>query len=775
MRHSLNYAARACLVFAGSLYGLAASHSVLAQLVLEEVIVTAQKKEENLLETPVAVTSLGEDDLRELGITKTTGLAETIPNVTMTSLGGSPNSSGTFIRGLGTLDPQVTSDVKVGTYIDGAYLARMNNAALELADVQRVEVLRGPQGTLYGRNTTGGAINVISRQPLGEFGYTLDGSVGKFGYWRALARVDTPEASGWSAAFTYLATNHDGYIDNLSTRPEARDKAGADDTDAWRVALRWEPTDIFSALLSYTSIEATKTGIGIQLSAAGFRVNPTTVIPLAGLQANASQDRLGAIAMDFLEDDDSESVMTNLTLTWDVGDLTVKSITATSEWDHQGINDQDGGEYFTPVGAIGTGGANCIAVNGLLATAGARTSCNLAWNDEGSDQFTQELQLLGVAFDERLDFILGLFYFQEEAEADSFARTGVLDVTTPTFRRVETDYSSQAAFGQVTFTPYALDQRLSLTGGLRYTRDDKKADQRIAAPANNARSQVDLALSGEGDWDNVSWTAVVNYAIGEATNLYAKASTGYNSGSFNIRDTGFNPATGTPDFETPFDEETLLSYELGLKSELWDGRARASLAAFYTEFDDMQLNVVPPRSECLGGLFCSRTENAGKAELSGIEFEFQALLGEGLVFSGSYGYIDAEVKEYVDSRGMDRADTAVFALTPEHNASLGLSYEFPPTGIGVFSLRLDGSYRDEVFFIGNTNNADLYGGDDYVLLHGRLTLSDIPVAEGDLQVSLWGRNLADEEYRAMGIDFTLYQNNTYGPPLSYGVDVRYLY
>ena len=253
---------------------------------------------------------------------------------------------------------------------------------------------------------------------------------------------------------------------------------------------------------------------------------------------------------------------------------------------------------------------------------------------------------------------------------------------------------------------------------------------------------------------------------------YVKASTGYNAGGFNIRDTGINPDTGLADFETPFDEETLITYELGLKAELFDQRVRIIAAVFRTDFDDMQLIVIPPRSECLGGLFCGRTLNAGQAELEGFELELDALLLDGLSIQANYAYIDAEVTEFKDQNGVDQSATTVFGMTPEHSGNINLRYQFPTTGIGSLALRVGVTYRDDVWFVGSTES-EAYAGDAYTLLNARLTLSEIPIPTGVLRLSLWGKNLDDEEYRTMGINRGRYTENNYAELRSYGIDLSY--
>lgn len=707
-------------------------------LVLEEIIVTAQKREQNLQDTPVAVTAFTASSIEERGITNTFDIMNSVPNLIIGGIGANPTAAGVTIRGLGTLDPQLTQDTKVGMYLDGVYMARMTSAAFQLAGIERIEVLRGPQGTLFGRNSTGGAVNIITKKPTGEWGFRQEATVGNRGRTRSVTSVNIEEMAGISAYVSYVNTSYDGDVKNIATTrlyPDVKTGDGGEmDTDGYRVALRWMANDDLTVDLSFNDVDTDGFGAANQVTWANAGLAP--FIPgFADIVAAVDQDRKSRIALDGLGPDTTQTRNTNLTVEWDLGDVTLKSISAYTEWDHEGFSDNDGAEP-------------------LLAFASSRRV-------ESQQQKTQEFQLTGVAFNDSLEYVTGLFYFEEQTQnLGSGSSLG-----SQSTRIAETDYNSWGIYGQGTWTPGWLDNKLSLTLGLRYGEDEKEAEQLL--------SSFPSAVSGKDDWSNISYTAIADYLWNEDINTYFKVSTGYNAGGFNIRDTAIDPVTGLTGFETPVDEETLITYELGMKAELVDNRVRLNAALFHTDFDDMQINEIPDQTTCLGGTFCLVTSNAGGAEMQGVELELEAVITEAFSVQASYAYINAKVTEFILANGDDVTEGKLFALTPENSASLSLVYDFPATDIGQFSARIDASYQDEIAFSSQDDGGDLYFGDSRTLINARLTLADIPVAKGDLKLALWGKNLTDEEYRVSGINITIATNNYYGELRSYGLDLTY--
>lgn len=704
-------------------------------LVLEELIVTAQRREQSLQDTPVAVTAFTASSIEERGITNTLDIMDSVPNLSIGGIGANPTAAGMTIRGLGGNDPQLTSDVKVGMYLDGVYMARMTNAAFNLAEIERIEVLRGPQGTLFGRNSTGGAVNIVTKKPTGEWGFKQEVTIGNRGRTRSVTAINTEEMAGVSASFSYLNTGYDGDVENIATTRLYPDIATGDggemDTDGYKIALRWMPSEDVTVDLSYSDVDTDGFGAANQVTWANAGLIP--FIPgFADIVAAADENRKNSVALNGLGPDTTETRNTNLTIEWDLGGATLKSITGLSEWDHEGYSDNDGAESILPF-------ASSTRV-------------------ESQEQKTQEFQINGSALNDSLEYVTGLFYFEEQTT--SFGAGNSLG--SQSSRISDTDYSSWGIYGQGT---WAMNDRLSLTLGLRYGEDDKKAEQLL--------SDIAVPVIGEDDWSNVSYTAIADYQWNDDISTYFKVSTGYNAGGFNIRDTAIDPVTGLTGFETPVDEETLTTYELGMKAEFMDNRVRLNSAVFYTDFEDMQISEVPDQTTCLGVAFCLISSNAGGAEMKGVEIELEAVITEALSLQASYAYIDAEITEFILDDGTDATEGKVFPFTPENSASLSLVYDFPATGIGQFSARIDANYQDEMAFSSQDTNGDRYFGDSRTLVNARLTLADIPVAKGNLRLALWGKNLTDEEYRKAGLNLTIITNNYYGELRSYGLDLIY--
>ncbi len=326
---------------------------------------------------------------------------------------------------------------------------------------------------------------------------------------------------------------------------------------------------------------------------------------------------------------------------------------------------------------------------------------------------------------------------------------------------------SSAVYGQGT---YAITEQFDLTLGIRYTEDEKDAylyNQNIPGISPAAPAKAD------DKWDNISYMANGNYAITDDISVYLTYATGYNGGGFNAR------ASNIASFPTPFEEEEVETWELGLKSELLDNRLRLNVAVFTNDYTDIQI----AQFEAGTGGASSRIVNAGAGTYEGIEFDVVMVPVDGLTIDMTYGYLDAEFDEYMalnPATNMleDISSRTTVQQAPENSASLGVQYDFEPFSFGALSARMDVAYKDEFVFHPFNNQYD--STEDRTLVNGRLSLNEIKLGcceEGSLRVSLWGKNLTDEEYRNWGIDFGSlgYAGNVYGEPRTYGMDVVYTY
>ena len=312
------------------------------------------------------------------------------------------------------------------------------------------------------------------------------------------------------------------------------------------------------------------------------------------------------------------------------------------------------------------------------------------------------------------------------------------------------DAESWAVYTQLT---YAATDALDVTGGIRYTEDEKDAFL-----FNETLNQVsfDERLTGSEKWDNISYLLRANYALRDDVSVYGSVSTGYNAGGFNAR------ASSLSAWESTVDEETVITYEVGLKSEWLDNRLRANAAVFYNDYDDIQLAVF----EAGTGGASSRLVNAGAATYQGIELEVLALLTRGLTMSLTYGYLDAEFDEYLalnpdTNENEDISDISTVTRSPEHTASLFVDYAFDPMSFGTLSASVGAVYTDDMVWHPFLNQFD--STDDRTLVQARVTLGDIGLGDsGAFRISAWGKNLTDEEYREWGIDF----GNSASPAMS---------
>jgi iron complex outermembrane receptor protein len=758
------------LVFSVGMSGGAAAQTAdTSNIALEEVLVTAQKKEETLQDASLSVVAFSADRLQRLGVHQAHEVGEYTPNLSIHKNAGNTASAAYYIRGIGQGDPGLAIESSVGLYLDGVYIGQGAASAFDLVDMERIEVLRGPQGTLYGRNTTGGAINVISRKPTGELGFEQTVSVGNRGYWRSLSRLNLPSYNGVSTQLSYLRSEHDGYIKNAFPGGE---QPGERSNEAYRIALNWQASDNLSIdyAYDYSSIDGMENAFQLTF------VSPVHV-GVGGSQYsdalnNASEDRLSQFALDQLDERNTEVQGHTLVVNWELGDVTVKSITAFREFDERSRGtDLDGGAY------VSRGDASTFFAP---LPPGTPVSLFTATLDHWQEQWSQEFQLLGSAFDGQIEYVAGLYYFDEEGfesnpQAFAFPSLfvgGAFGQTTqlgaPLFN-YDVDNESVAAYGELTWIPAAFDRKLELTLGARYTRDERASSVRHT---NLQRLGLEQ-LQGSDSWSNVNPSFTLNYHFSDDVSVYARVASAYKSG-------GFNPRTIDPDlFTQPFDEEDVLSYELGLKSEWLDRRLRLNAAAFYTDFEDMQVSQF--RAGQLGAT--SVTVNAGEATIAGVEIDLQAVLAEGLFLNVSYGYLDSDIDEYLftNSQGItaDLADEASMSLAPENSASIGLEYRFAETAVGAPVLSVDWSYKDEFHFTSISTAAngahETIKADDYSLLNARFMWDDLPLGEGRGRILLWGKNLTDEEYRVAGIDFggLGFAGNVYGEPKSYGIDLIY--
>lgn len=590
----------------------------------DEIVVVARKREERLVDVPIAITALGASDLGKMGATDMSGLQGAVPNVNLVQGRGSTSNANFFIRGVGQPDALQTFDPAVGVYVDGVYMSRIQGALMTLGDVERVEVLRGPQGSLYGKNTIGGAVNIVSRKP--NFSRTTaSGSLTYGSYNQILASgyVSAPLVEGKAALS--LAGQYDKR-DGIVTDPLTGRKFN--DRDSWtaRAILALKPTDTFDLTLSadYTQQRNSLTlGYATAPLISGFGVTLSPAYPYGDYAYKASTSFAPGKGQRL--DHWGVSATANLEL---APNLTLTSITAYRWLKPDFYVDIDATQFQLGDVFVGV----------------------------RQHQFSQELQLKYNS--DRLKGVFGLYYLNEALASHQEAYADSLFAPFTFLRLIDDRQTSKsyAAFGQFT---YDLTDKWSLTGGLRYTKEDKTywrttITSSTAASLNGLTftfpTSLPAAYQGDGSasWD--AWTpmATLSYKPTRDTLFYASASRGFKSGGFNGRANSVADLTlvvnGTATIVTKFNPEKVWTYEVGAKGNFLDGRVRLSGDFFYSDYQDFQARVGG------GSVGVFPVLNAGKLRMQGFEFDAMVRPTRALTVSTSVGYLDASYREFNDGR-----------------------------------------------------------------------------------------------------------------------------
>ena len=739
---------------------------------IEEIVVTAQKREENLQDTPIAITAFTEEALEGRMINDISKLADFTPNVifdTTAPISGLSNGAAVFIRGVGQLDFGLTTDPGVGTYIDGVYSSRAVGGVLDVVDIERIEILRGSQGTLFGRNTIGGAINITTKRPAREFGGMVEATFGEFERADFKGSLDVPVTDRFGAKFAISSKNRNGFVERIAVG----DRLGDEDRQSARGSFLLEATDDIElyATVDYTNIDEQSAGsvmVGITEfpGAPEQGLAPSSTWAYNQVFVPANPGAAPYTLEEFLpgEEDqtlatgptgtDLESFGATLTFTWSLPWFEFKSITS--------YRDTEGEFYRDPDNS----------------SVEITETTNPNYNHE---QFSQEVQVTGRGFNERLQYVLGAYYFDEDGTDDVFVPiygalptpVGLISLPLYINNYVTVDNDSKAVFGQGTFD---VTEQIALTFGMRYTEDKKGFGYRqYISPDPFPGNIAVLALlgppvraPGPADqlvlWDEVSekfdelnFRAGLEYQLNDDTLLYFTYADGYKSGGFNYRYVVARPSP------LPFDPETLESYEVGVKWQGLDDRLRINAAGFVSEYRDVQIQLF----ETGGGPL---TQNAGVADIIGVELELTAVPHERLLFNAGFGYIDAQYDELnLPTTNVAQAVNLDTKLpnTPETTVNVSAEYSHPlPWG----SLIARGDYRYTDDLYNDAQNSPFLYQDGYHTVNASLTYS-----AGNWEFSVFGTNLTDKRVITSGdSNFGLgFHEANYNRPREFGGLVRY--
>ena len=685
---------------------------------LEEVVVTARRRSESLQDVPIAVSAFSNESLEAQGIINIGELAQQVPSTTLEASRATNSTLTAYIRGVGQQDPLAGFEQGVALYIDDVYLARPQGALLDIYDIERIEVLRGPQGTLYGRNAVGGTIKYVTRRLAEEPAFKLRGTLGTHGQQDAVGVVSFPVTEKLRLGATIASFQRDGYGENLTTGDDQYDK----DLLAGRISAEFLPNDDWLVRLAYDQSEDKSSPV------AGHRPYPgvTNGEPVLNDVFDTYAGAAGQPSTAFINgENEIEAQGGHLSVEWRAtDDLTVKSITAYREDDTVTVIDFDSLEVMD------------------------FDSAGLYENE----QFSQELQFL-ISRD-NWSGVAGLYYLDASAVNSFDIVLGqlipVLGATGYNDGTVDTE--AWSVFGDVT---YDFNEQWSLSLGLRYTEDKRSADILrenyigIGSPEfgndNAILLQVLSDYEAERTFDNLSPRINLRYNLSDNAHIYGGYSEGWKAGSFDPRGANF----ATPLVVEGFDDETLDAYEVGFKSVLLDGRMTFNAALFYSKYNDMQIPgsiAVDSNGDGINDTFVGAVTNAGEATISGVELESTFLITERLSLQMMLSDLTAEIDEWVVD-DIDISGETKVQNTPERQGFLAVNYLLDLFG-GSLNLNANWSYRSKTYqFEIPSPDLDQPSYDMY-------NMSMVWTSGGDSwQVGLHGKNLTDEEIKTSGYCF----------------------
>jgi iron complex outermembrane receptor protein len=684
-------------------------------LMLEEIIVTARKRVESIQDVPVAVTAITAEELRQSSMRNLQDIQRFTPNLLIDKVTALPGGAAIAIRGVSYQEIDKSLDPGIGVLLDGVYLGTNSGQMLENFDLERVEVLRGPQGTLFGKNTIGGALNIFRTSPTGEWGGKLQGTIGEDGRQDVRGLLNMPLTENGGIKLFGSSLNSDGYIKNTTYN----DDAGEQDYENYGATINYRFTENFEATFTYDRTED-ESEVGAW---ANFNKLPTEFngpdfaclffvefVPAAcgAFDTGSDEDHNSQNAPN---DADVSNDYYNLTLEYEVGDWLLTSITG-----YVNRNENTRLEYD----------ANQIEFLTVV-------------SDTDYEQFSQELRVDGTLG--KFDVTAGVYYWDSEYSTDSLTLdlfeflAGFPDGSVGIISQ-EGETESYAAFASA---DWALTEKLTLNLGIRYTYDEKTltpVGQSFFLADGTPITPPPPVLEADDDWDEWSPRIGAQYAFTDDIMGYASYSKGFKSGGFFGRIT---LAFGEDSLQA-FDPEEVETYEIGVKSEWWDGRLRVNAAIFSSDYTDKQEEIII--SDATGNVD-TIVVNASDATMDGAELEVQALLYEGLTFWMQGGYLDAEYDEFIipDLPGVpEDASDLDMRNTPEYTFGAGLGYTHALGDRFEMAYNVNYNWRDEYVTMFNNDPT------------GRVESAGFWNANIDMRynemltVSVWGRNIGDERY-----------------------------
>jgi len=673
--------------------------------VIEEIVVTAQKREGSVRKTPIAITALTAETIEKLDVSDISELAKLAPSLTYNHAYAGLQL---YIRGIGQDAPTIGNSPGVAVYVDGVYHGHQFANAATAVDTERFEVVRGPQGTLYGRNSTGGNINITSAKPNFEREFKVGVAAGSDSLQKYSITGNLPVKEDLIAVrATFTSNDHDGYRKNLF---DGSDIDGFDSSAA-RLSVLVTPTADFEMLFrgDYQKDKGDSRPATFVEAVAGSGLSPLALGGRTGGRGNTD------VYHDVQDDQDTELKGASATLTWHTGNYTLKSITSYRESERFGFADADGTD---------------LAFS---------TNTNFTETEE----FSQEFNLLGSAMDEKLEWIVGVNYYADDASSSALFHLPVFaaffpplpplatlngDLTTIPFLHssLAEELRSTGVFAQGT---YNLSDQTRLTLGYRYTDEDKEVKVSIVSNITPPAAQC-IGAEGSENWSPSTFKIGVDHDFGDGSMVYASLSRGFKAGGFNVAACGGNP----------FDEEVIDAFELGYKGIYLDGQLTLFSAAYYYEYSDMQVRSFTPDLSV-------EFQNAAESEIYGVESEFVFQPSVNWRLDGGFNWQNAEfVKGMLDDSmipGINEVDITGNQLlrAPDLKANVGIQYTHRLTSGASLEARYDASYSDDYYV--DVHENDFARIEERTLQNFRVTWTN---PAGTTYVQLFGNNLGDEEH-----------------------------
>jgi iron complex outermembrane receptor protein len=714
------------------------------EVTLEEVVVTAQFREQNLQDAPLAITAISAEMLQARSQTNLAEVANQAPSVTLKPQAGIYGPSlAASIRGVGQFDYNPALEPGVGVYVDDVYFATLTGSIFDLLDLDRVEILRGPQGTLAGRNSIGGAVKLYSKKPEGSDTGQISGTYGSRDRTDLRGSVDLGLSDQLALRVAGVAKRQDGYItryDYGCLNPDSGipqilaagdgcvlGKEGEVNYQAVRAQLRYRPSDNLDINIAGDFTNESRSAAGQVLRVANY-TGTNDINPFPGDLPFDSRWKCGpycnyATYISYADGVRPNSLSDGRTtfdgfgfsgnIEWKLTDtLRLTSISAYREYETRFSTDND----LSPL------------------------AHSFGRSDVSFHSFSQELRLSGSVGDGKVEYTIGGFYMDQKSVAGSYQdlRYSPLAV----FQQWDpVNADTQAVFAHVS---WSVTDALTLTGGVRYTDEHKDYTFTRLTPSGAVQNPALHGQTGNYDGDRVDYRANVQYAFTDRVNAYVQFSTGFKGGGISPRP--FNAAQ-----VRPFGPETLDSWEVGLKSDLFDRKMRLNVAAFYSTYDDIQLTL----STCpqFGGPGpCALVTSAGDAKVKGVELETMLRPVDGLSIDASVSWLDFEYQNIDPAAGGPGLPTGPqldhrTPYTPEWKASLGIQYEISLGGDLSLTPRLDASYQGDMY--SNATNALSNLIESYTLANARLIFRN---DARDLEIAAEVTNLFDKYYVLTNVD-----------------------